>query len=197
MSGITGFFFGRRDGMNRGKQNGPPHGRGIGQGSGHKNKSHRNGPKADHPWEVMIDVYLNAVAADGTPDFDIQTCLPTDWPSGDENPIVHFHNDGRNGFSVTFRFFDNTGSTKPYIFLNDAKDALWSVAGSDCPTEKCGAVFTSPTRVDDTTLSAMNMNHDVLGPFQYALRVSKDGTQKDVVTLDPGGNNMNGNYGFQ
>ena len=196
MSGVVGFLFGRRSGMDRDDENGSRHRRGIDRNSGHKNKPHKNGPKADHPWEVTIDVYLNSVAADGTPDFDVQTCLPTDWASKDRNPTVNFYNDGRNGFRITFRFYDNTGSTNPYIFLKDADDAVWSAAGSDCPTEKCGEVFTEPKRVDDTTLSVLNPNKDVLGPFQYALRVSND-NGKTPVTLDPGGNNMNGNYPFQ
>jgi hypothetical protein len=196
MSGIVGFLFGRRDGMDRDEAKGSPHGRGLGHTSGHKNKSHKNGPKADHPWEVTIDVYLNSVAADGTPDFDVQTCLPTDWPTTDQNPIVNFYNDGRNGFRITFRFYDNTGSTNSYIFLTDANDAVWSAAGSTCPTQKCSEVFSQPKRVDDSTLSVLNLNNDVLGPFQYALRVSND-KEKTVVTLDPGGNNMNGNYSFK
>jgi hypothetical protein len=196
MSGIVGFLFGRRDGMDRDDANGSRRGGALGPASGHKNKPHQNGPKADHPWEVTIDVYLNSVAADGTPDFDVQTCLPTDWSSKDRNPTVNFYNDGRNGFRITFRFYDNTGSTNSYIFLKNANDAVWSAVGSTCPTQKCSEVFTQPKRVDDTTLSVLNLNKDVLGQFQYALRVSND-QEKTVVTLDPGGNNMNGNYGLK
>jgi hypothetical protein len=166
-------------------------GHAVNHASGHKNNHHANGPKGDHPWEVMIDVYLNSVAPDGTPDFDIQTCLPTDWPSTDQNPIVNFYNDGRNGFSIEFRFFDNTGSAKPYIFVKDPKDALWSQKGSVCPTKRVCDIFTDTSRVDDTTLSTKNVNDDACS-FQYALRVTSDG--KSVVILDPGGNNMNGRY---
>jgi hypothetical protein len=195
MSGIVGFFLGRRDGMNRENVAERAHGPTLDHASGHKNKPHKNGPKKDHPWEVTIDIYLNAVATDGTPDFDVQTCLPTDWPSKDQNPTVNFCNDGRNGFRITFRFYDNTGSANPYIFLKDADDAVWSVPGDSCPTSKCSLVFSQANRVDDTTLSVLNPNKDVLGPFQYALRVSND-KEKTVVTLDPGGNNMNGSTGF-
>lgn len=160
--------------------------------SGHKNKAHKKGPKKDHPWEVVIDVYLNSVAADGTPEFDIQTCLPTEWNDPDKNPVIFFFNDGRNGFSIEFRFFDDTdgGNGSGYRFVDDEDGPIWSQWGEFCPEVEAQDVFECVTRVDDTTLTVFNANKEQ-GEFQYALRVRR-GKDGPIINLDPGGKNMNG-----
>jgi hypothetical protein len=164
----------------------------LGHASGHKSKPHKNGPKKDHPWEVVIDVYLNSVAPDGTPDFDIQTCLPTQWNEPANNPVVFFFNDGRNGFHITFRFFDDTngGAGSDYRFVDEKDGPVWSQWGEYCPDAEAHDVFERLKRIDDTTLEVFNAN-DEQREFQYALRVRK-GQAGSIVTLDPGGNNMNG-----
>ena len=166
--------------------------------SGHKGKNHQQAPK--DPWDVKIDVYLNSVgpAPNYPADFDIQTCLPTQWNNGEDNPQVFFFNDGRPFFRVTFRLWDNTngGLGSGYKFVADKNDALWSKLGSICPTAGCWDVFAKSgiKRPNDTTITGDNPNDETcLGAFQYVLRVT-DGNK--IVSLDPGGNNMNGGTGF-
>jgi hypothetical protein len=160
----------------------------------HKDKHHNNGPKSNHPWEVVIDVYLNSVTA-GKANFDVQTCLPTEWNGKpDSNPVIFFFNDGRNGFNITFRLFDNTG--EDYRFVQDKDDAIWSKLNGPCPERGVWDIFKREhiERVDDTTLKVFNSNKDdCVGDFQYTLRVVSD--DANPINLDPGGVNMNGGSG--
>lgn len=155
-----------------------------------------------HPkdaWNVVIDVYLNSVgpAPDYAADFDVQTCLPMEFVGNDPRRHVLFFNDGRPGFNVTFRLFDNTngGQGSGYRFAKNKDDAVWSQLGEDCPTEPVNQVFQRPVVQDATTLVVFNPNQDPwLGEFHYTLNVSIDGDEP-YVPLDPGGNNMNGGSG--
>lgn len=155
-----------------------------------------------HPkdaWDVVIDVYLNSVgpAPNYDPDFDVQTCLPTKLEADDPRRHVLFFNDGRPGFNITFRLFDNTngGHGSGYRFAANNDDAVWSELGQNCPTARINEVFEQPKVKDATTLVVFNPNQDpCLGEFRYTLNVSLDGNEP-YVHLDPGGNNMNGGTG--
>jgi hypothetical protein len=157
-------------------------------------KHYKNSPK--NPWEAEIDIYLNAVHDDGTADFDVQTCLPTELIRADPHPRIHFYNDGRDGFYLTFRLFDNTPGGN-YQFASDPDDAVWSQLGDACPSDRIYGVF-DKRKTDvkgPTTLSVYNPNKaPFLGTFRYTLNVSVNG-EAPYVALDPGGNNMNGTSG--
>src|SRR4051812_7913282 len=105
---------------------------------GTPDKKHGHGPR--NAWAVEVDVYLNSVAKDGTADFDVQTCLPTKWVGSDPHPQIQFHNEGRPGFFVRFRLFDNTGNGN-YRFASNEDDAVWSQLGSACPLSAAHGVF--------------------------------------------------------
>jgi hypothetical protein len=152
-------------------------------------KKHARGPQ--NAWAVEVDVYLNSVAKDGTADFDVQTCLPTKMVGSDLHPEIQFHNEGRPGFFIRFRLFDNTGNGN-YQFASNEDDAVWSQLGTTCPLSSVHGVFDKKKTVleDATTLFVFNPNEDpYLGPFRYTLNVSTDGAP-NYVHLDPGGNNM-------
>jgi hypothetical protein len=162
-------------------------------------EGHQNHPK--DAWEVVIDVYLNSVgpAPDYQANFDIQTCLPTELDGIDPNPHVYFFNEGRPGFNIMFRLFDNTngGAGSNYRFPKNKDDAVWSQLGETCPTAACDDVFPNKHTVvqDATTLVVFNPNQEgCLGEFRYTLNVSIGG-DAPYVHLDPGGNNMNGGIG--
>lgn len=158
-----------------------------------KGKPMVKGPQK--PWEIDIDVYLYSV---GPPaDFEIKTFLPRDAKG---NP--NFYDQGRDGFVISFRLYDNTngGAGSGYVFPNppappNKKDqwALWSQKGPGCPPKDCGqwSEFTSQSVKDQgQTLVVVNENKTVT-EFGYTLRVTNgDGKYHD---LDPGGYNQNGN----
>lgn len=156
-----------------------------------------------HPnkaWDVIVDVYLNSTGP-GPNDaaFDILTCLPVVVSGTNPNPQIQFNNEGRPGFNITFRLFDNTngGNGSNFQFASNPDDAVWSQLGSTCPTGPVWDVFpNNRTKVkDDTTVVVFNPNEEgCLGPFQYTLNVSVDGNPP-YLPLDPGGNNMNGGSG--
>ena len=147
----------------------------------------------------MVDVYLNSVGPgpDFTPNFDVETCLPTDFVGSDPKPHVYFFNDGRPGFNVSFRLFDNTnnGEGSGYRFARKAADAVWSQLGPDCPTSPISQIFKRPHLKDPTTLVVFNENTAPnVGDFHYSLNVSTTG-EEPYVHLDPRGINMNGSSG--
>lgn len=158
-----------------------------GHGEYKPDKKHAHGPQ--NAWDVEVDIYLNSVAKDGTAEFDVQTCLPTKLVGVDPHPQIQFHNEGRPGFFIRFRLFDNTGNGN-YQFASDPKDAVWSQFGQDCPLSAAHGVFDADKTVleNATTLYTFNLNKDP-GEFRYTLNVSLDGAPK-YVHLDPGGNNM-------
>lgn len=150
---------------------------------------HRNGPGAHgKPWNVTVDVYLNN--DDDPPDFDIRTCLET-IPGDIKHPILVFNNYERNGFSIEFQLWDNTGNN--YKFPKDPRLAVWSQKG-ECPKGPDGVwdIF-KPQGVspDGLTLTVSNANSSScpLGYFYYTLRATNG---DNWVELDPGGVNNNG-----
>lgn len=160
-----------------------------------KGKQILKGPQK--AWEIDIDVYLYSV---GPPaDFEIMACLPVD--TANENLI--FYNQGRPGFVINYRLYDNTnnGAGSGYKFPNppappnrESEWALWSRQGSGCPPLNHGqwAEFTSQNVKDQgETLVVINKNESVT-EFGYTLRVTND-NGKNFVDLDPGGLNQNGN----
>jgi hypothetical protein len=158
-------------------------------------KGHMNHPK--EAWEVIVDIFLNSVAPDGTPDFDVQTCLPVKFVAGDPHPRIQFDNAGRPGFWIKFRFYDNTndGAGSGYRFPNHDGDAVWSQLGDTCPSSPVYDVFPKNSLdVQDSGLTLLAFNPNpcpAQEDFRYALNVSTDG-KKPYVHLDPGGRNMNG-----
>lgn len=147
------------------------------------------------PWEAEVDVYLTSAGPPAV--FEIETCLPVDA----EDNIV-FNNNGRPGFNINFRFYDNTngGNGSGYVFPNpptppnkEMQWAMWSSAGQGCPTPGCGqwSEFTSVSVKDQgKTLVVRNTNSSPTF-FGYTLRVTNDGGA-NFVDLDPGGSNQNG-----
>ena len=143
------------------------------------------------PWEVEIDVTLNSA---GPPaQFQIQTCLPVN-----SNGDIVFRNNGRPGFNLTFRLYDNT-SEGGYAFPQGANetDAVWSIVGENgCPSEGAWEVFPkSNIRVEDNgaTLVVFNPNSGPTpqGNFRYTLNLTRAGATS-YTALDPGGSNQNG-----
>lgn len=168
------------------------------RGIPHRFKHHANHPH--DPWDVVVDVFLNAVEPGKKPHFDIQTCLPVKSPSSDRQPPeIQFENSGRPGFSIRFRLFDNTngGNGSGYRFPLRAADGLWSQVGNDCPVGPAYEVFPEEkldVEEKGMTLLAFNPNPSpAQGQFQYTLNVSVGGN-KPFTALDPGGNNMNGGW---
>ena len=164
-----------------------------------KGKQALKGPQK--AWEVDIDVYLKSV---GPPpeykaDFEMKACLPVDAA----NKNITFYNQGRPGFVINFRLYDNTngGAGSGYEFPNppsvpgkESAWAMWSRQGKGCPPQNHGqwSEFTSQSVKDQgQTLVVVNQNQTVT-EFGYTLRVTNDGG-KCFVDLDPGGNNQNGN----
>jgi hypothetical protein len=154
------------------------------------------------PWDVEVDVTLTSAGPPAV--FDVQTCLPRD---GDGNIV--FRNNGRPGFSVKFRFYDNTtdGQGSGYAFPQgaDQNDAIWSQLGeNNCPQDP-GAwdVFDKQSisiQQNGATLVVRNPNPklqsgDGQGKFTYTLNVTQTGG-KPYLPLDPGGVNMNGGSGL-
>ncbi len=147
--------------------------------------------------KARIKVYLTDVGNNNEPTFHLRSNLPSH--GGGNHPVFEFKNNGLSGFELTFELIDqtNNGMGSGYQFAMDENDAVWSQLGSDCPDRAVvPAVFTHPTRTDDTTLVVINENPDTgkgagQGQFQYTLNVSQDGNPP-YVHIDPGGKNMNG-----
>lgn len=152
------------------------------------------------PWEIDIDVYLDSV---DPLDFSIDTCLPQS--EDDSQSCIEFNNAGRNGFTLNFRLYDNTGANPSYVFPdppgnpNQGGDpqtwALWSSQGEGCPPPGYADQWDQFTAVKvkdkGTTLEVTNLNQ-YQSDFGYTLRVTNDGGAS-FVNLDPGGTNNNGN----
>jgi hypothetical protein len=165
-----------------------------------------------HPsrqWAVDVDVYLNAVGPGNVADFEVVTCLPVENSAPDPHGRIVFRNNGRPGFTINFRLFDNTndGNGSGYVFPdppgpkrvgNHQKWAMWSRIGEGCPPADYAdqwEEFTSTDVLDEgATLVVRNLNNTST-LFGYTLRVTNDEGQT-FVNLDPGGNNMNGSQRF-
>jgi|tagenome__1003787_1003787.scaffolds.fasta_scaffold20985721_2 hypothetical protein len=137
-------------------------------------------------WQVPVDVYL--VSAD-----PLRFHIESPIQSAPDTDLI-FHNNCHPGFEVVFTLHDQTGDPNGYSFEKHKEDAVWSQLGEGeaaCPKSEIWTVF-KPLRVSDdrTTLAVINENSgEAVGPFQYALNVT-NGSRK--LSLDPGGNNMNG-----
>ena len=148
--------------------------------------------RPSRPWEVDVDVYLKSV---GPPaQFDILCCLPVD-----QNGNIVFYNNGRPGFTVNFRLYDDTNSG--YVFPNPPappnkimKWAMWSTQGQGCPPQGSGQwpEFTSVNVKDQGQTLVVRNTNTTQTNFGYTLRVTNDGGAT-FVDLDPGGTNENGN----
>jgi len=143
------------------------------------------------PWEVDVDVYVKTENCD--PPFHIDSYLQ----SKEEGDLV-FYNRGRHGFIVKFHLHDLTGEGWAFPRPSDVDEALRSSEGEGCPPQGCGQweQFT-PQRIENNrkTLVVRNLNETVT-KFGYALRVTKDDGQT-YRTLDPGGDNQNGNFAMR
>jgi hypothetical protein len=165
-----------------------------------------------HPtrqWAVDVDVYLYSVGPGDHADFEVVSCLPVDKEAPDPHGRIVFQNNGRPGFTVNFRLFDNTnkGEGSGYVFPNPPgpkhvsdpeKWAMWSRIGEGCPPADYAdqwEEFASTDVIDEgTTLVVRNLNQ-TRTLFGYTLRVTNnDGAS--FVNLDPGGHNMNGSSRF-
>jgi hypothetical protein len=143
------------------------------------------------PWDVDVDVYLLSV---GPPvSYRIESYLQ---PQG--NGDLVFLNHGRPGFNVNFHLHDETNSGYKFNGPPNLQQAIWSQLGTSCPTSGVWDVF-DPKSVKDQgmTLVAFNRNPaPAQGIFQYALNVTNN-NGASYVSIDPGGNNMNGGTPFQ
>jgi hypothetical protein len=159
--------------------------------------------KSARPWQVQIDVYLEDDESD-PPVFRIESCLPLSPASTKADKILLFENNHRPGFEILFHLWDLTG--KGYRFPQNAKDAIWSKIGNDCPEEEAYEVL-RPIRTGDDPHSGLPMlvvfnendkrDGKEIGQFRYSLNVTRDGGA-NVVHLDPGGDDQNGmrSFGF-
>jgi hypothetical protein len=158
----------------------------------------------DNPWTVDVDVYLYSV---GPPaEFTVDTCLPVELDCDDPHGRIVFRNNGRDGFNLVFRLFDNTngGEGSGYVFPDPPgpkhvsdhnKWALWSKEGEGCPPAGYAdqwSEFTSTSVTDQGQTLIVRNKNSTRTLFGYTLRVTNDDGQT-FVNLDPGGNNMNGN----
>jgi hypothetical protein len=160
---------------------------------------------APKKWGIEIDVFLTDIGPppDCKPVFTIDTFMPMeDDPDDPRHQRIIFHNAGReDGFTINFQFYDNTdhGNGSGYYFPDppDPKNPgdpnqwpLWSQKGPGCPPPGQWAEFEAVgVSKDRLTLVVENLNQTKT-LFGYALRVRDD--DGNWVTLDPGGNNMNG-----
>ena len=143
------------------------------------------------PWDVEVDVYLETVGPPAT--YRIESYLQ---PQG--NGDLVFENHGRPGFNVRFCLHDETGGGYKFDGPPNLQQAIWSQLGTTCPTSGVWDVF-DPKQVKDQgmTLVAYNRNPSpAQGIFQYALNVTND-NGASYVSIDPGGNNMNGGTPLQ
>lgn len=156
--------------------------------SKHQDESKAEGATATGrgKWQVPVDVYL--VSAD-----PLQFHIESPIQSAPDTDLI-FHNNCHPGFEVVFTLYDQTDDPDGYSFEKHKEDAVWSQLGEGetaCPKSEIWTVF-KPLRLSDDRmiLTVFNKNSgDALGPFQYALNVT-NGSKK--LSLDPGGNNMNG-----
>lgn len=153
---------------------------------------------AGKPWTVEIDVYLVSDADPAAPEFRVESCLES-YDEGGEKYLV-FRNNCRPGFDIHFQLHDLTN--KGYRFPRHEDDSVWSKIGTDCPKSEAHEVLT-PKRVvepDGTMLVAHNRNDKRngrnIGKFRYALNVSTTG-RAPYLSLDPGGDDMNGGISFR
>jgi len=154
--------------------------------------------KPTKAWEAEVDVYLKSV---NPLNFELATCLPVDNAGN-----IVFYNNGRPGFMISFRLFDDTnnGNGSGYVFPNPpdppnqkAKWAMWSSQGAGCPAPECGQwpEFTTVNVKDQGTTLVVHNTNSTQTLFGYTLRVTND-NGATFVDLDPGGNNMNGSTRF-
>jgi hypothetical protein len=160
-----------------------------------KRERHLRRNQPTKPWDCEIDVYLTSVGPPAV--FQIESPLPVD-----EYGNIIFCNNGRPGFMIHFRLYDQTndGNGSGYVFPNPPAPpnqvmqwAMWSSEGEGCPEPGCGqwSEFTTVNVKDDgTTLVVQNTNSSQTF-FGYTLRVTND-NGASFVNLDPGGNNQNG-----
>ena len=106
-----------------------------------------------------------------------------------------FENEKRPGFFINFKIVDDGGG---YRFPTDKTKAFAAKAGnSGCPVQ--GAVWPEmePRKVKDgnKTLRVRNFNKDP-SKFRFTLFVTKTPNAANPIflPLDPGGDNMNGQY---
>lgn len=151
-----------------------------------KEKTRPAKASARQKWTVDVDVYLEQV---DPLVFHIESPIQ----SAPDRELV-FHNNCHPGFDVVFHFHDDTGDPDGYSFVDDKQDAVWSQKGDGpayCPTVRMNDIF-QPLRLTESrmTLVAFNPNSgEATGKFQYALNVTNG---RRTVSIDPGGNNMNG-----
>ena len=154
---------------------------------------HAEANKPDKPWDAEIDVTLTSAGPPAA--FTIDTPLPKD-PNGN----IIFNNNGRPGFKIKFRLYDNTnnGNGSGYAFPQggNKSDAVWSQLGATgCPSSGIWDVFDqSSITIQDggATLVVHNPNPSpAQGQFRYTLNVTTTGGPP-YLPLDPGGTNMNG-----
>lgn len=152
-------------------------------------------------WGIEVDVFLTDVGPPAV--FTVDTCLPLeDDPNDPEHKRIVFHNAGRDsGFTINFQLYDNTnnGNGSGYYFpdppdpkrpSNPDQWPLWSQQGAGCPPPGQWSEFQAVgVSKDRLTLTVENQNATTTY-FGYALRVRDD--DGNWVTMDPGGNNMNG-----
>ena len=140
---------------------------------------------AKKPWNIEVDVVLTKGCP--SPQFVLHTPLPI------LNGDIQFNNNHRPGFNITFNLIDETGDGYTFGPQSKKDDACWSQAGSVCPTSPCDDVFKVKSIKDQgMTLEVYNDNPSpAIGPFQFNLRVTKDGGS-NYCDLDPGGNDGNG-----
>ena len=141
------------------------------------------------PWDVDVDLYL--YAEDHDPPFRLDSYLQQE-PGGN----LVFNNRRRPGFIVKFHLHDETGEEYQFPKTSHEHEALWSRIGEGCPPNNYGKQWEEfeALRITNNrqTLVVRNLNKTPT-KFGYTLRVTKD-DGKTYRDLDPGGDNLNGNW---
>ena len=106
-----------------------------------------------------------------------------------------FENNHRPGFFINFKIRDDGGG---YLFPTDENKAFASQAGNGgCPPQGATWAELEPRQVKDQnkTLRVRNFNKQP-SKFRFTLFVTKtpNATNPQFLALDPGGENMNGQY---
>jgi transposase InsO family protein len=106
-----------------------------------------------------------------------------------------FENKKRPGFFINFKIVDDGGG---YVFPTDQKKAFAAKAGkSGCPQQGVTWSELEPRKVKDQnkTLRVRNYNKES-SSFRFTLFVTKtpNAANPQFLALDPGGDNMNGQY---
>lgn len=159
-----------------------------------------------NPRQTTVNVTLTSVdPVAGTGEYILDPVGPDPLPrpTGPDQ-ILTFENCGHDGVDIDFVLTDATGQNYTFPPDSEKREAVSSQHGATdlCPEQGTSEVLmpVSVTGANNNTLRVHNPNQDrpgrpkLTGPFSYVLWLTKD-RGSTYISLDPGGNNMNGPTG--